>query len=78
MSILKCDPLQIKLTDYYELVHEVDLLSRSNPDLIKAFNIVNEERKRILGMSSGNKPEFKSFFQQIISNAEKCSQTPTW
>jgi len=38
---------------------------------MKAFNIVNEEQKGILGMSSGNKPEFKSFFQQIISNAEK-------
>ena len=63
MLSLKCDPSQTKLTDYYNLVIEVDLLSRSNPELMKAFNNANEERKRILGISSDSKPvEFKSFF----------------
>lgn len=72
MSSLKYDPLQTKLTDYYELVNEIDLLSRSNPDVMKAFNNANEERRKMLGISpSGDKLEFKSFFQQIISNAEK-------
>ena len=68
MSSLKYDPLQTKLTDYYELVNEVDLLSTSNPDLMKAFSNANEERRKMLGISpSGDKLE------QIISNAEKNS-----
>ena len=79
MSLLKYDPLQTKLTDYYELVNEVDLLSRSNPDLMKAFSNANEEQRKMLEISpSGDKLEFKSFFQQIISNVEKFSHTPTW
>ena len=43
----KCDPSQTKQTDYYKLVTEVDSLSKSNPELTKAFNNVNEEQKSI-------------------------------
>ena len=71
MSSLKYDPLQTKLTDYYKLVDEVDMISRSNPDVMKAFDNANEERRKMLGLfPSSDKLEFKSFFQQIISNAE--------
>ena len=73
MLFIKYDPSQTKLTDYYELVNEIDLLSKSNPDLMKAFNNANEERKKILSISPLDEKsvEFKSFFKQIISNAEK-------
>ena len=59
--------------DYYKLVTEVDLLSKSNPELMKVFDNANEDWKRMLDISSSdNKPvEFKSFFWQIISNTEK-------
>ena len=73
MLSLKCDPSQTKLTDYYKLVTEVDLLSKSNPELMKAFDNANEERNRMLDISSSDNKsvDFKSFFRQIISNAEK-------
>ena len=73
MLSLKCDPSQTKLTDYYKLVTEVDLLSKSNPELMKAFDNANEERKRMLDISSSDNKsvEFKSFFWQIVANAEK-------
>ena len=62
MSSLKYDPLQTKLTDYYELVNEVDLLNKSNPDVMKAFSNANEERRST--SSSSDKLEFKSFFNK--------------
>ena len=73
MLSLKYDPSQTKLMDYYKVVTEVDLLSKSNPEVMKAFDNANEERKRMLDISSSDNKsvDFKSFFRQIISNAEK-------
>ena len=75
MLSFKCDPSQTKLTEYYKLVTEVDLLSKYNRELMKAFDNANKERKRMLDImlsSSDNKSvESKSFFQLIISNAER-------
>ena len=49
------------------------MLSKSNPELKKAFNNANEEWKRILSISPLNEKlvKFKSFFQQITSNAKR-------
>ena len=60
MLSLKCDPSQTKLTDYYKLVTEIDLLSKSNPELIvrKAFDNANEEQKRMLEISSSDNKSF--------------------
>ena len=43
MLSFKCDPSQTKLTQYYKLVTEVDLLSKSNPELMKGFDNANKE-----------------------------------
>ena len=62
LSLLKSasDPSQQRLTNYYDLVDQVYVLSRTNPDLIKAFNEANDDRKTVLG--NVEHVDFKSFF----------------
>ena len=78
MSLLKHDPSQTRLTQYYDLINQIDLLTKSTPELMKAFNKANEERSKILNISSlHRKPlEFQSFFQKIVCNADSnaCKQ----
>ena len=78
MSLLKHDPSQTRLTQYYDLINQIDLLTKSTPELMKAFNIANEEQSKNLNISSlHRKPlEFQSFFQKIVCNADSngCKQ----
>ena len=43
MLLLKHNPSQTRLTEYYELINHIDLLSKSTPKLLEAFNQANEE-----------------------------------
>ena len=78
MSLLKHDPSQMRLTQYYDLINQIDLLTKSTPELTKAFNKASIERSKILNTSSlHRKPlEFQSFFQKIVCNADNnaCKQ----
>ena len=50
MAMLNCasDPSQEKITNYFDLVEKIDLLSKSNDDLMKAFNEANEDQREFL------------------------------
>ena len=71
MAMLKCasNPSQKKITNYFDLVDKIDLLSKSNDELMKAFNEANKDRKSVLG--ENERVDFKSFFNQIVVNAEQ-------
>jgi len=71
MAMLKCasDPSQKRITNYFDLVDKIDVLRKCNDELMKAFNEADEERKSVLG--ENNQIEFKSFFNQILLNAEQ-------
>jgi len=62
---------QIRRTNYFDLVEKIDLLSKSNNELMKALNEANDERKSLFG--ENEQVDFKSFFNQIVLNAEKNS-----
>ena len=50
---------QKRITDYFDLVEKIDLLSKSNNELMKALNEANEKQKSIFG--ENEQVDFKSF-----------------
>ena len=62
MQFLKHDSSQTRITDYYDIVNQVDLLRKSKPELMNAFHFAGNEHTR--------QADFHSFFNKIIANAE--------
>ena len=67
MLLLKHDPSQTTITDYYDIANQIDLLAKSKPELMNALHHANNEFKQ----ACAKQTNFQSFFQQIIANAEK-------
>lgn len=74
MSLLKFDPAQSRITDYYKTIEKVEELVTSTPELIGMFNfstgcLGSSQSSEISNSSSATK--FCSFFRKIVENANK-------
>ena len=72
MSLLKFDPAQSKITDYYRTIEKVEELVTSTPELISMFKFstiycgLNQSSEI---SNSSNAMKFCSFFRKIVENA---------
>ena len=63
MALLKHNPSQTRITDYYSIANKVNLLAKSKRELMNAFHHAGDQHTRQV--------DFHSFFNKIIANAEK-------
>ena len=72
MKKLQPDKLQPKITDFYSIIEQLDIMARTNSDLLNALNAAKDERINTLCKytSLAQCEDFGSFFKQLLSNAE--------
>ena len=72
MKKLQPDKLQPKITDFYSIIEQLDIMARANSDLLNALNAAKDERNNTLCKytSLAQCEDFGSFFKQLLSNAE--------
>ena len=76
LSLLKFDPSQTKLTDYFTLLNNIENIVQKNPELHKVVANVNSHRRPFFpnNCESG----FSPFFKQLLMNAyQNVSKVPT-
>ena len=67
--MLKHDPSQTLITDYYKIVDEVEKYIRTSPELMNMFNVSPTDSNQALCYSY--KKDVGTFLKKILDNAEK-------
>ena len=71
MSVLKYDPSQTVITDYYKTIEKY---ARSTPELMNVFSFstsLTSSHSSDNSKNSGKQKDFSTFFRQIVENARK-------
>ena len=69
LSILKYDPSQTPITDYYKIIDEVERYVRTSPKLMNMFNVSPTDSNQALHYSY--KKDVCTFSKKTVDNAEK-------
>jgi len=76
VSLLKSEPGQTKLTDYYALLDKIENVMQKHPELHKVVTNIDSQRKSFLPNDCGS--DFCPLFKRLLENAyQNVNKIPT-